>query len=53
MSKLPVVTARQVVSALKKVGFVERRQRGSHLRMFNPRMNDPRVRLVEPALDGL
>jgi predicted RNA binding protein YcfA (HicA-like mRNA interferase family) len=36
MSKLPAVSARQVVAALKKVGFVERRQRGSHLRMFNP-----------------
>lgn len=36
MSKLPAVSARQVLAALKKVGFVERRQRGSHLRMFNP-----------------
>jgi mRNA interferase HicA len=36
MSKLPAVTARQVVSVLKQVGFVERRKRGSHLRMFNP-----------------
>lgn len=37
MSKLPSVSARQVVAVLKRVGFVERRQRGSHLRMFNPK----------------
>jgi predicted RNA binding protein YcfA (HicA-like mRNA interferase family) len=36
MSKLPAVSARQVVAALKKAGFEERRQRGSHLRMFHP-----------------
>ena len=36
MSRLPSVSARRVVSALKKVGFLERSQTGSHLRMFNP-----------------
>jgi len=31
MSKLPPLTARKVVRALKRAGFVEDRQRGSHL----------------------
>ena len=31
MSKLPSLTARQVVRALKRAGFVEDRQKGSHL----------------------
>ena len=30
MSKLPVVKPRMVISALKKFGFVEFRQKGSH-----------------------
>ena len=33
MSRLPVVKADQLVKALKKVGFEEVRQRGSHLRL--------------------
>ena len=36
MSKLPSVTAREVVAALKRCGFLERQQRGSHLRLFHP-----------------
>ena len=31
MPKLPRVTARNMVAALKRAGFVERRQTGSHL----------------------
>jgi len=31
MSKLPSLTARQVVRALKRAGFVEDRQKGSYL----------------------
>jgi predicted RNA binding protein YcfA (HicA-like mRNA interferase family) len=36
MSRLPMVTARQLVRALLKAGFLEKKQRGSHLRLFNP-----------------
>ena len=32
MSKLPSLNARKVVRALKRAGFVEDRQRGSHLK---------------------
>lgn len=33
MSRLPVVSGRDVVSALKRIGYVVVRQRGSHIRM--------------------
>lgn len=38
MSKLPRLSGREVVAALKKVGFQEKRQHGSHiiLRRDNP-----------------
>ncbi len=32
---LPSLKARQVVRALKRAGFVERRQKGSHLILYN------------------
>ena len=35
MAKLPSLTARKVVRALKRVGFVEDRQSGSHLVLMN------------------
>ncbi len=35
MSPLPVLTPRQVVAALKKAGFEERRQRGSYLFLWH------------------
>ncbi len=31
MPKLPVVSGRKVIKALKKVGFEERRRKGSHV----------------------
>ena len=34
-SVLPALTARQVLRALKRAGFVEDRQRGSHLILIN------------------
>jgi predicted RNA binding protein YcfA (HicA-like mRNA interferase family) len=33
MPKLPVISGKELVSALKKAGFVEVRQRGSHVSM--------------------
>lgn len=36
MPKLPRVTARKMVAALKRAGFVERRQTGSHLILRHP-----------------
>lgn len=36
MLKLPPVTARQIIRALRKAGFVEDRQKGSHLVLLHP-----------------
>jgi predicted RNA binding protein YcfA (HicA-like mRNA interferase family) len=36
MSRLPTVTPRQVVRALKRAGFEEHHQRGSHLYLRHP-----------------
>jgi predicted RNA binding protein YcfA (HicA-like mRNA interferase family) len=36
MSRLPSLTSRDVVAALKRAGFRERRQRGSHLLLHGP-----------------
>lgn len=35
MSRLPTVTAKQVVSALKRIGFTEVNQKGSHLYLWH------------------
>ncbi|VVB56228.1 HicA toxin of bacterial toxin-antitoxin [uncultured archaeon] len=31
MPKLPVISGKELITALKKVGFVEVRQKGSHI----------------------
>jgi predicted RNA binding protein YcfA (HicA-like mRNA interferase family) len=36
LSVLPNLKPRQVVSALKRAGFVEHHQKGSHLYLFHP-----------------
>jgi len=36
MSRLGTVTPRQTVAALKKAGFEELSQRGSHLHLYHP-----------------
>jgi len=36
MSRLPTLTPRQVLMALKRAGFVEHHQRGSHLYLWHP-----------------
>ncbi len=36
MTRLPTVTARALVMALKRAGFVEHHQRGSHLYLWHP-----------------
>lgn len=49
MSKLPSLTARKVVRALKSAGFVEDRQRGSHLILIHP---ESKARTVVPVHPG-
>lgn len=36
MSRLPTVTARELVGALERAGFQQKHQRGSHLHLFQP-----------------
>lgn len=45
MSKLPVISGRQLVRALGQVGFVLDRQRGSHMMLFR---SDPATTLSVP-----
>lgn len=49
MAKLPSLTARKVIRALKRRGFVEDRQRGSHLILYHPQT---RARTVVPIHAG-
>ncbi len=36
MTRLPVVSGRQVIAALSQLGYLAVRQRGSHVRMRHP-----------------
>ena len=45
MSKLPVVSATDCIKALEKIGFIIRRQKGSHVIM---RRDDPYAMIVVP-----
>lgn len=38
-SKLPALNAKQVIKTLRKAGFIEDRQKGSHLVMYNHQTN--------------
>jgi predicted RNA binding protein YcfA (HicA-like mRNA interferase family) len=49
MPRLPSLTARKVVRALKRTGFVEDRQKGSHLVLIRP---ETRARTVVPIHAG-
>ena len=49
MAKLPAVTARKVIRALKRAGFVEDRQKGSHLILVHP---ETKARTVVPVHVG-
>ena len=49
MSSLPSLTARKVVRALKRAGFVEDRQKGSHLILIQP---ETRARAIVPVHAG-
>jgi predicted RNA binding protein YcfA (HicA-like mRNA interferase family) len=37
MTRLPTLHVRKVVAALKQAGFIENKQRGSHLYLWHPR----------------
>ena len=41
MSRLPQVSARQMLAALQRAGFVTRRVKGSHHYLVRKRFSDP------------
>jgi predicted RNA binding protein YcfA (HicA-like mRNA interferase family) len=45
MGKLPALTAKKVIRALKRAGFIEDRQKGSHMVLIHP---DTKARTVVP-----
>ncbi len=49
MPRLPALTARKVIRALKKAGFTEDRQKGSHLILMHPQT---KARTVVPVHFG-
>ncbi len=49
MKNLPALNSRKVVKALKKAGFVEDRQKGSHLVLINPSTNKRAVVPIHPG----
>jgi predicted RNA binding protein YcfA (HicA-like mRNA interferase family) len=49
MAKLPSLTARKVVRALQRAGFIEDRQKGSHLVLIHP---GTKARTVVPIHAG-
>jgi predicted RNA binding protein YcfA (HicA-like mRNA interferase family) len=49
MAKLPSLTARKVIQALMRAGFVEDRQKGSHLVLIHP---VTKARTVVPIHSG-
>ena len=49
MKSLPALNSRKVVKTLKKLGFVEDRQKGSHLILVNPVTNRKTVVPVHPG----
>ncbi len=49
MSIIPALTATKVIRALKRAGFVEDRQRGSHMILIHP---TTKARTVVPVHSG-
>lgn len=49
MKNLPALTSKKVIKALKKAGFIEDRQKGSHLILINSAKNK---RVIVPIHSG-
>jgi predicted RNA binding protein YcfA (HicA-like mRNA interferase family) len=49
MPQLPSLTARKVIRALRRAGFIEDRQRGSHLVLIHP---ETKARTIVPVHPG-
>jgi len=51
MTKLPVLTAKQVIHALEKAGFYIHHQRGSHVRMLHSKNLELKVTIPYHSKD--
>lgn len=49
MKNLPAINSRKVIKALKKIGFIEDRQKGSHLILINLRTKRRAVVPIHPG----
>jgi len=49
MKNLPALNARKVIKTLKKAGFIENRQKGSHLLLIHPISKKRTVIPVHPG----
>ena len=50
MSKLPSISGKECIKALKKIGFYQKRQEGSHIIM---RRDEPFAQVVVPNHSGI
>ena len=49
MAQIPSLTAKKIIRALKRAGFIEDRQKGSHLVLIHPKI---KARTVIPVHSG-
>lgn len=49
MKSLPALSSRKIIKGLKKAGFLEDRQKGSHLVLINPTNNRRAVVPIHPG----
>lgn len=52
MSKLPVLSGKEVIAALKRAGFEEKRQTGSHVHLIGLHKQTQQKTLVTVPLHG-
>ena len=55
MTRLPIVSGKEVVKALERAGYFIRRQRGSHVRMYHaskPPVTVPLAKMVKKGTLG-
>lgn len=51
MPKLPALKSKDVIRVLKRLGFIEDRQKGSHLVLYNPQSKKRTVVPIHPGRD--
>ncbi len=52
MARLPIVSGKEVISALKRAGFEEKRQKGSHVHLVGLNQQTQKRTIVTVPLHG-